>query len=106
MLAISNRQLRGWQRKGFIPPDDAFSFSDLIALKALQKLRENRVPSKQIGRALVSLKQKLTGVEWPLSELKIVSSGRSIAVQIAGQKMEAITGQMLFDFDTSGMPTV
>src|SRR5256714_453956 len=104
MLAISDRQLRGWQRQGFLPPDDAFSFSDLIALRALQKLRENRIPSKQIGRALVSLKQKLTGVEWPLSELKIVSNGRSIAVQIAGQKMEAITGQLLFDFDASQIP--
>jgi tetratricopeptide (TPR) repeat protein len=106
MLAISDRQLRGWQRQGFLPPDDAFSFSDLIALKALQKLRENRIPSKQIGRALVSLKQKLTDVQWPLSELKIVSCGRSIAVQIAGQRMEAITGQMLFDFDTAEIAAV
>jgi tetratricopeptide (TPR) repeat protein len=101
MLAISDQQLRGWQRQGFIPADDTFSFSDLIALRALQKLRENRIPSKEIGRALVSLKQKLSGVDRPLSELKIVSDGRSIAVQIAGQKMEAITGQMLFDFDTA-----
>src|ERR1700694_4323535 len=106
MLAISGQQLRGWQRKGFIPPDDAFSFSDLIALRALQKLRESRIPSKQIGRALVSLKQKLSDVEWPLSELKIVSNGRSIAVQLAGQKMEAITGQMLFDFDTAEITAV
>ena len=106
MLAISGQQLRGWQRKGFIPPDDAFSFSDLIALRALQKLRESRIPSKKIGRALVSLKQKLSGVEWPLSELKIVSNGRSIAVQLAGQKMEAITGQMLFDFDTAELTAV
>ena len=51
MLAISEQQLRGWQRKGFIPAADTFSFSDLIALRALQKLRENRIPSKQIGRA-------------------------------------------------------
>jgi tetratricopeptide (TPR) repeat protein len=106
MLAISGQQLRGWQRKGFIPQDDAFSFSDLIALRALQKLRENRIPSKQIGRALVSLKQKLSDVEWPLSELKIVSNGRSIAVQLAGQKMCAITGQMLFDFDTAEIAAV
>src|SRR5260370_23912191 len=106
MLAISGQQLGGWQWKGLIPPDDAFSFSDLIALRALQKLRESRIPSKQIGRALVSLKQKLTDVEWPLSELKIISNGRSIAVQIAGQRMEAITGQMLFDFETAEIGAV
>jgi hypothetical protein len=45
-------------------------------------------------------------VEWPLSELKIISNGRSIAVQLAGQKMEAITGQMLFDFDTAEITAV
>jgi tetratricopeptide (TPR) repeat protein len=101
MLAISDRQLRGWQRHGFIPPDDTFSFSDLIALRALQKLRENRIPSRQIGRALVSLKQKLSHVVSPLSELNIVSNGRSISVQIAGQRMEALTGQMIFNFDTA-----
>lgn len=106
MLAISEQQLRGWERQGFIAEKVAFSFSDLIALRALQKLRENRIPSKQIGRALVSLKKKLSHVESPLSELKIVSDGRSIAVQIAGQRMEAITGQMLFDFDTAQLGAV
>ena len=78
MLDISEQQLRGWQRQGFISASENFSFSDLIALRALQKLRENRIPSKQIGRALVSLKQKLSDVSSPLSELKIISHGRSI----------------------------
>ena len=101
MLAISEQQLRGWQRQGFVAADNTFTFSDLIALRALQKLRQNRIPSKQIVRALVSLKQKLSHVASPLSELTIVSNGRTIAVRIAGQRMEAITGQMLFDFDTA-----
>src|SRR5882762_9813577 len=106
MLAISEQQLRGWQRHGFIPRTETYSFSDLIALRALQKLRENRIPAKQIGRALVSLKQRLSDVVSPLSELKIVSDGRSITVHIAGQKMEAISGQMLFDFDTAELGSV
>ncbi|MBI3473824.1 MAG: tetratricopeptide repeat protein [Candidatus Solibacter usitatus] len=101
MLAISPQQLRGWQRLGLVREAARFTFSDLIALKALQKLRENRIPPKQIGRALVSLKQKLSHVEHPLSELKISCDGRTIAVQVAGQRMEAISGQMLFDFDTA-----
>lgn len=101
MLGVSEQQLRSWQRQGLIEGAAAFSFSDLIALRTLQKLRENRIPPKQIGRALVSLKKKLSHVERPLSELKIVSDGRTISVQIAGQRMEAITGQMLFDFETA-----
>ena len=35
----------------------------------------------------------------PLSELRIVSDGRTIAVHLAGQKMEALTGQILLDFE-------
>ena len=99
MLNVSERQLRGWERQGLIPAAPVFTFSDLIALRTLQKLSENRVSPKTIGRALDSLKQKLSHVERPLSELKISSDGKTIAVQISGQKMEAISGQMLFDFE-------
>jgi tetratricopeptide (TPR) repeat protein len=103
MLGVTGQQLRGWERQGLIAEGASFSFSDLIALKTLQKLRENRIPSRQIGRAMTALKQKLSGVEHPLSELKIFSDGRTIAVHFAGQKMEALTGQMLFDFETADL---
>jgi tetratricopeptide (TPR) repeat protein len=101
MLGVSEQQLRSWERHGLIPGIATFSFSDLIALKTLQKLRENRITPRKIGRALTALKKKLSHVEQPLSELKIFSDGRTIAVQIAGQKMEALTGQLLFNFDTA-----
>ena len=101
MLHVSEQQLRSWERHGLIPGVTTFSFSDLIALKTLQKLRENRIPPRKIGRALTALKKKLSHVEQPLSELKIFSDGRTIAVQIAGQKMEALTGQLLFNFDAA-----
>jgi predicted Zn-dependent protease len=106
MLAISDRWLRGWQKQGLIRQGDSFRFSDLIALRALQKLRENRVPTARITRAIESLKKKLAHVEHPLSELKILSNGRSINVLVAGQTMEALTGQMLFDFDTAELNNV
>jgi tetratricopeptide (TPR) repeat protein len=106
MLGVSEQQLRSWERHGLIAGVATFSFSDLIALKTLQKLRESRVPPRKIGRALTALKKKLSHVGQPLSELKIFSDGRTIAVQIAGQKMEALTGQLLFNFDTSELGSV
>lgn len=98
-FGITERQLKSWEREGLLRAAESYSFSDLIAIQTLIKLRENRIRSRQIGEALVSLRQKLNWVKQPLSELRIVSDGRKIAVHVAGQKMEAVSGQILFDFD-------
>lgn len=97
MLNISEQQLRSWERQGIIPAAEIFSFGDLIALRAFKALRENRIPSKKIGRALESIKHLLPGV--PLAEMRLLPDGRRIAVQLAGERMEPITGQLLFNFD-------
>jgi tetratricopeptide (TPR) repeat protein len=106
MLNVSERLLKSWERQGLIDTAGRFGFKDLIALRALQKLSESRIPARQIGRAIESLKRKLTHIQRPLSELRIVSNGKTIAVQIAGQKMEAISGQLLFDFEASEIPAI
>ncbi|MGD0667636.1 MAG: tetratricopeptide repeat protein [Bryobacteraceae bacterium] len=99
-FGLSERQLRSWERQELIPSSDKYSFSDLIAIQTIVKLRENRIQPRQIGRALASLRRKLA-VQQPLSELRIVSDGRKIAVHVAGQRMEAISGQILLDFETA-----
>jgi tetratricopeptide (TPR) repeat protein len=101
-FGITERQLRSWERRKLISPAESYSFSDLLALQTLIKLREKRIPLRQIGEALASLRRKLDWVKQPLSELRIVSDGRKIAVHVAGQKMEALTGQILLDFEADG----
>lgn len=105
-FGLSERQLKSWERQDLIAAAERYSFSDLIAIQTLIKLRENRIRTRQIGRALESLRQKLDWVKQPLSELRIVSDGRKIAVHVAGQKMEAISGQILFDFDAAALGAV
>lgn len=100
-FGVSEQQLRSWERQELIPAAKAYSFSDLIALQTLVKLRENHIPARQIQNAMVSLRSKLDWIKQPLSELRIVSDGKRIAVHVAGQKMEAISGQILFDFDAA-----
>jgi tetratricopeptide (TPR) repeat protein len=100
-FGLSERLLRRWESQDFIPSSDSYSFSDLIAIQTLIKLRESHIQARQIGRAIASLRQKLDWIKQPLSELRIVSDGRKIAVHVAGQKMEAISGQILFDFDAA-----
>ena len=100
---LSERQLRSWEKEELLSPLETYSFSDLITIQTLIKLRENRIQPRQIGRAMASLRQKLDWVKHPLSELRIVSDGKKIAVHVGGQKMEAISGQILFDFDTASL---
>ena len=100
---LSERQLRSWEKQSLIPVAERYTFSDLIAIQTLIKLRENNIRAQEIGKALASLRQKLDWIKQPLSELRIVSDGRRIAVHVAGQKMEAISGQILFDFDASAL---
>jgi tetratricopeptide (TPR) repeat protein len=106
ILRITETRLRAWERAGFVERRREFSFRDLIALKTLKELRDNRIPPQRIRRALDSLVQKLDGVQQPLTELKIVSDGRTIAVDLGDGKMEALTGQLLFDFDTGALAQV
>jgi Tfp pilus assembly protein PilF len=100
-FGLTERQLLSWERQSLVPAATHYSFSDLIAVQTLIKLRENKIPIREIARALSSLRDKLDWVKQPLSELRVVSDGKRIAVHLAGQKMEAVTGQILFDFDAS-----
>ncbi len=106
MLRLSERQLRAWERLGLISPATSYSFRDLIRVRTVRELRARGIPLRKIGRALESLKQRLSEIQDPLSELKILWDGRRIAVRFNGQEMEALTGQTLFNFDASELPSV
>jgi len=102
-FGVTERQLRTWEQRRLIAAAERYTFSDLIALQTIVKLREQRIPVKRIGQAVQSLRSKLSWIKEPLSELRIVSDGRKINVHVAGQKMEAISGQILLDFEASSL---
>jgi tetratricopeptide (TPR) repeat protein len=98
MLNITTRQLAAWEKQGFLSPGATFGFPDLVALKTLRRLRELRIPAGAIRRAVSSLKTRLEDIDTPLAQLKITTEGKRIAVHVSGSRMEAVTGQLLFDF--------
>lgn len=106
ILKITENRLRSWERLGFCARPDRYQFVDLIALKTLQKLRENHIPNHRIKASLTSLTEKLAEIKRPLWELRITSNGRKVAVELPGGKMEAMTGQMLFNFDAASLRSV
>jgi len=106
MLRLTERQLQAWQREGVVRHAAVYSFQDLNAIRTIRDLRAHGIPLRVIGRALRSIRQRLADGQDPLAALRVSSEGRRVTVRIAGQNMEALTGQILLDFDASARGSV
>jgi len=100
ILEISSRQLRSWEAQGLVSSGDEFTFSDLLALKAVKKLREQNVSARRIQLSVASLKELLADVDQPLAQLRITAEGRRVTVNTGSGRMDAMSGQLLLDFDS------
>lgn len=103
LLAVSERQLRSWERQRLVAVSESFSFTDLIALRALAELRASKIPAARMRDVLAALREKLQDVRNPLAEVKIYLRGRKIEVQLGASKMEPLSGQLLLDFDAEAL---
>jgi tetratricopeptide (TPR) repeat protein len=99
VLHISEQRLRSWEKRDLIPTASSYAFNDLVALRTLLKLSQDRVSAERIRCALAALRRKLSGIENPLTELRIVTQGRRIVVQTGDSTMEPLSGQLLLDFN-------
>ena len=100
-LGIAERQLKTWEKQGLVAAREQYGFSEIVALRTLDKLRRDKVPTAKILLALQALHGKLRGVKNPLTELRIYASGRRIHVEIEGRAMDSLSGQLLLDFDSA-----
>ncbi len=100
-LGISQRTLRSWERQGLVEPAGLYTFPQIVAMRALARLREARLPAKRIQAALAAVKSKLLAADTPLTEFRLYAEGGRIRVQVGGQHMEPESGQLLFNFDRS-----
>ena len=78
---------------------ERFGFSDLIALRTLVKLYESRIPPARIRNVLSAVRARLKDITDPLKQLRLISDGKRIHVQVGDHSMEPISGQLLFNFD-------
>jgi tetratricopeptide (TPR) repeat protein len=99
LLRISEKQLKRWEQQKLVAPTATYGFPELLALRTLIRLRQNRVPPMRIRRAIQALTEKLSGIQNPLTELKLYADGKRVRVEIDGRAMEAASGQLLLDFD-------
>lgn len=101
LLKIPERVLRAWERQQLIPEHAEYKFADLLLLKTIIRLREERIPPQRIRRSLLALRERLKDNPELFSEVRVSSHGHRVRVQIGKQHMDPISGQLLFDFDES-----
>lgn len=103
LLHLSERQLKSWERQKLIAASAAYGFRELVALRALIQLRNDRVAPARIRKTLAALRAKLRDIADPLVELKLYADGRKIRVEIDGAAMDAVSGQLLLNFDARAL---
>ncbi len=105
ILEVTDKQLDYWERLRIVTPrkgkgEKFYEFRDLISLRTAKQLIEQGVPANRLRRSLAALQQKLSEVQAPLTELRILSDGKDIVVERDGARLEPLSGQFVLNFDT------
>jgi len=98
LLKIDNRQLRSWERQQIVPELVQYRFSDLLLLKRIAKLRAEKAPPKLIKQAQRALLRWLKEVPQEHEDVQVYKDGRHVRVQIGKQRLDPVSGQLVFDF--------
>jgi tetratricopeptide (TPR) repeat protein len=104
LLGMTPARLRSLDRANVVSPSAmrngrrAYTFQDLIALRATSGLLQQRIRLKDVVQAIGALRRALPRVTRPLQELRIVSDGRKVVVQVEDGAFEPVSGQMVLDF--------
>jgi tetratricopeptide (TPR) repeat protein len=104
LLGMSEGELRGYVRAGFLTPGRGeggellFSFQDLVFLRTAHGLTEARLPPRRIRRAFSRLKEQLPEGR-PLSAVRLAVDGSRIVAEDGAARWQPESGQILLDFD-------
>ncbi len=102
ILDMREARVRDLVRAGLVQPvrrgrGYAFSFQDLVVLRAAQELLARHVPAARVRRALAALAAKLPEGR-SLSGLRVFADGREVAVRDGSATWQPATGQIVLDF--------
>jgi tetratricopeptide (TPR) repeat protein len=109
LLGVSEPRLRSLDRARIVSPSGhrgrqrAYTFQDLIALRATRELLQHRIRLRDVARAIGMLRLTLPRVTRPLQELRIVGDGRRVVVRSDGGAFEPLTGQMVLNFEVKSL---
>lgn len=104
LLGLTPARLRSLDKAQIVSPSAmrngrrAYTFQDLIALRATHDLLAKQIRLKDVVQAIGALRRALPRVTRPLQELRITSDGRKVVVQAEDGSFEPVSGQMVLDF--------
>lgn len=105
LLGMTRGRLRSLDRAGIVSPSGrhkarrAYTFGDIIALRAARDLLDQKVRLRHVGEAIERIRSALPTVTRPLAELRVASDGRRVVVRTSEGSFEPLTGQMVIDFE-------
>ena len=106
MLGVSRRVVSALIAAGFVTPSRGsrneyrFTFQDAVLLRTALQLRAARIPPRKIILALSRLRKALPD-ELPLTGIRVSAIGNDVAVKTGPSQWDAITGQLLLDFEVA-----
>ena len=103
ILDVPEAKLRYWSQSGFVGPSvrrgprQAYTFQDLVSVRAAKELVERGFQPAYIRKALEQIRTTLPTVDQPLTKLRVAWDGHTLALVDDGLTFE-VTGQRRFDF--------
>lgn len=85
ILGLDVRRLRYWERLQLVRPqarwgERFYSFGDLVALRSLQRLTQNKIPAHRVRYVVRLLEKELGSGPLALQEIQFVEQGRDVLV--------------------------
>jgi tetratricopeptide (TPR) repeat protein len=103
ILEVPESKLRYWSQSGFVGPSlrrgprQAYSFEDLVSVRAAKELVERGFQPAYIRKALEQVRTSLPAVDRPLTKLRVIWDGNTLGLVEDGVAFE-VSGQRRFDF--------
>lgn len=109
LFGLKESRLRYWAQTGFVNPSGksggrrAYTFGDLVEIKAAKELLDAGIPLQRVRRSLQALRKEMPELQSPLKALRVRGDGDQLMVVEDGTAVEPVSGQMLLDFEVEDL---
>jgi tetratricopeptide (TPR) repeat protein len=111
ILGLDARHLRYWERLQLVRPharwgERFYTFGDLVALRNIQRLTQNKISARRVRRVVRLLEQEHGGGPLALQEWRFLEQGRDVLVISPSdtRPFNPIRRQWAFSFDQDAKP--